>query len=230
MKTIERKNEYLPEEKIREIESLDTMFFKQIQMRGDKVLKKFPQQFKDTKERVMGNAKVQYLMESFEIAAMDGNKVKFVNGVEFESSMLAKVLAKSEEVIMTVVTVHGYDETEKAAGDGFDLLFVDGWRTALAECANAEMWRVLEKEMRRRGLYITHGWSPGQHQVDIKLQKQLFNALQPEEIGVTLSPTYMMSPKKSISSVIGVGRDPSAPDMRACDFCEKRDSCPSAYA
>lgn len=230
MKTIERKKEFLTDCEIRKMKDIDDMFFKQIQMSGDKVMEKFPKQFIDTKKRVIDNVKIQYLIEAFEISGTDRNKVKLANGTEFKSPMLAKALSKSEEVILMIITVHGYDEIEAAASDGFNLLFIDGWGTALAECANAGMWLTLEKDMKSKGKYITHGWSPGQHQVNIELQKQLFEVLQPEEIGVKLSSSYMMDPKKTISSIIGLGNDSSAPDIRACDFCEKRESCPSAYA
>ena len=48
-------------------------------------------------------------------------------------------------------------------------------------------------------------YSPGYCGWHISGQRKLFAYLQPEEIGITLNPSYLMLPLKSISGVIAVG-------------------------
>jgi hypothetical protein len=55
-------------------------------------------------------------------------------------------------------------------------------------------------------------------------QRQLFDLLNWEEIGVTLLPTGMMMPRKSLTQVIGRGRDVSA-DGEPCDYCSMGERC-----
>lgn len=211
-------------------EELDEMFFRQIQMRGDKVMRKFPQQFADTKAKVMENVTVEYKITTVPIDEIKENKITVAGGTELESLMLARALEKSDDVALCVMTVQGYDDIEKNCEGSMDLLFVDGWGTALAECANSLIKNKMASELKKHELYTTSGWSPGQHEIDISLQKPLFRLLEPETIGIRLSETLMMYPKKSISCFVGIGTDDSIEDIRPCDVCPRRETCPSAYA
>ena len=56
-------------------------------------------------------------------------------------------------------------------------------------------------------------------------QPQIFNPLDASEIGVSLDPgTYLMRPLKSLSLVIGLGRDLNSAGQ-TCDFCSMRETC-----
>lgn len=221
---------FLDVDELLEKEDVDKMFFRQIQMKGEKVMRKYPQQFADTKAKVLENAKIQYKMMFVPLNSIEGETVSIGQGTELESTMLSRVLAKSEEVCLCVMTVHGYDAVEEATDNGFEMLFIDGWGTALAECGNSLIKKKLVARLKEEDAYATSSWSPGQHQVDISLQEPLFEILRPEDIGVKLSETFMMYPKKSISGIIGFGKDADQEDIRPCDVCPKRETCPSAYA
>ena len=66
--------------------------------------------------------------------------------------------------------------------------------------------------------------SPGQEGWPIQQQRVFFGLLPAEEIGVRLTTSCLMLPRKSISFVIGLGPDMRA-DAVACDFCSKRERC-----
>ena len=52
---------------------------------------------------------------------------------------------------------------------------------------------------------LCHRFSPGYGDLEISLQKEIFNLLKPERyIGVTLNESLMMSPSKSVSAIIGL--------------------------
>ena len=52
---------------------------------------------------------------------------------------------------------------------------------------------------------LCHRFSPGYGDLQISLQKEIFNLLKPEKyIGVALNESLMMSPSKSVSAVIGL--------------------------
>lgn len=229
MSIVKRTSEVIPIEIVRSMDSLDEMFFKQIQMNGERVLCKFQEQFDDTKRRIFDGIEVTYLIESYSLNDIKGDTVRIDKGTKFNSPMLSKVLKTSHEVLLGVVTLHGYDEIEEKAVDGLDVLFIDGWGTAIAECSHSFIAEELKNRLESESIYSTHSWSPGQHNVDIKLQKELFDVLHPEDVNISLSKTFMMTPKKSISFIIGLGDNPDAEDIRSCDFCEHRETCPSAY-
>jgi hypothetical protein len=66
------------------------------------------------------------------------------------------------------------------------------------------------------------GWrySPGYCDWDITEQKKLFSLLDGKSIGVHLTNTCLMIPRKSISGIIGIGK--SCTTSSACRFCNKK--------
>ncbi|UCF68747.1 MAG: hypothetical protein JSV80_05520 [Acidobacteriota bacterium] len=70
----------------------------------------------------------------------------------------------------------------------------------------------------------TMPFSPGYCGWEISAQRQLFEALGPGEIGITLSKSYLMTPLKSISGVIVVGPREIFefdPVFSFCDHCQE---------
>ena len=158
------------------------------------------------------------------------NAVFLEGGEHLDGKMTARVFAKSEEAVICAVTIHGYHELEGQSDDFMREFFYDGWGTAFAEAAFAWLKEQVKEDLQKSGIYSTCSWSPGQHNVDIHLQRPVFRMLQPETIGITLNDTCMMYPKKSISGFFGIGTEADIEYIRACDFCERRETCPSAYA
>ena len=74
---------------------------------------------------------------------------------------------------------------------------------------------------------VVLGYSPGYCGWHISGQKQLFNYLNPEEIGVTLNRNCLMTPIKSVSGVLVAGNKEIhyfKPDWDFCEVC-KTHSC-----
>jgi hypothetical protein len=55
-------------------------------------------------------------------------------------------------------------------------------------------------------------------------QREIFSMIDPEQVGVVVSPTLEMRPLKSITAIIGVGTD-IATKGAICDYCALRDTC-----
>lgn len=77
----------------------------------------------------------------------------------------------------------------------------------------------------------TRAFSPGSgaSHWKIKNQRLIFDSLNPAEIGVNLTSSFTMLPKKSSSFVIGLGKEvQQANDLYSCEGCKRRD-CPYRY-
>ncbi|MDD4200585.1 MAG: hypothetical protein PHS19_04270 [Eubacteriales bacterium] len=229
MSIINKRSGFVSMEEIAAHDKLDEKFFRNVRMSGDKVLAKFKDKYEMTKAKVLENVSVQYLMESYGIDSIEGDRLKLVNGVELESTMLSRVLDRSEEVVFSVITVHGYDEMEQNTEGTMDKFFVDGWGTAVISCAHEIIRAGLKQELLEDDMIATPEWHPGQHQVGIELQIPLFETLMPGEIGVELTESLMMHPKKSESGFTGIGHDKEQSQIEACDVCTRRLTCPSAH-
>ncbi len=215
---------------LEELENINEMFFRQVQMKEERALKRFGKQYEETRNLIFSNVKAEGIYTISEIEKNENHEIHLKNGIVIANRMLSELFARSSEVTACAVTLHGYDELEDASDDNLITLFLDGWGTAVVECAHTWLKKRIKDGFAKKGLYATSSWSPGQHNINVKMQRELFEMLRPEAIGITLSKSFMMHPKKSVSGFIGGGDDKDAESIRACDFCELREKCPSAYS
>ena len=68
------------------------------------------------------------------------------------------------------------------------------------------------------GRGITNRYSPGYCIWNIREQRGIFDLLPSDEIGVKLLPSFLMKPIKSVSGIIGIGKD-KVPGPYMCDMC-----------
>lgn len=215
---------------ITEMENLDDMFFKLIEMKKEKALKRFSAQYEETRQRILGGVTVRGVCESYAVDTINGETIYLTDGTTIRSEMLSHLFSKAEEIVFAAITVLGYDQLAESETDNLKLLFYDGWGSSVAECGHTWLRNQIKAKLADNDASVTFPWSPGQHEVDIRLQKELFSLLKPADIGITLSPSFMMHPQKSVSSFIGIGHDIEMETLRACDFCKLRETCPAAYA
>jgi hypothetical protein len=86
---------------------------------------------------------------------------------------------------------------------------------------------LLEDELKELELNATNRYSPGYCGWSVSDQQNLFSLLPPEFCGVTVNDTSMMQPIKSVSAVIGVGKNVEKKNYECSiceiDFCYKRE-------
>ena len=150
------------------------------------------------------------------------------NGATFSGSLMARALAGATEVALAVCTIGPALEEHMAAlfaeGDSVRALALEGAGiAAVRQVANSVGVGVCDAAT-ARGLSVGMRANPGQEGWPIKQQRVLFGLIPAEKIGVRLTPSCLMLPRKSVSFAMGLG-----PEMRAdavpCDFCSKRERC-----
>lgn len=100
---------------------------------------------------------------------------------------------------------------------------LDGIASDRAEAATALLAQAFLETLLRRGK-VTHEaralpYSPGYCGWHITGQRKLFAFLKPERIGISLSESSLMSPIKSVSGVLVVGRPEIHDFENDFDFC-----------
>jgi len=73
-----------------------------------------------------------------------------------------------------------------------------------------------------QGLNTTNSYSPGYCGWNVSEQRTVFGLIPPEFCGVTLCESGLMLPIKSVSAVIGIGKD-AVENPYGCDICRKPD-------
>jgi len=91
------------------------------------------------------------------------------------------------------------------AGEEVYGFILDTLGSLVAEKASEKMMDLIEPEISPQGLSISESYSPGYCNWDVAEQQKLFSFFPEGFLGITLSPSSLMYPVKSISGVIGIG-------------------------
>jgi hypothetical protein len=155
-------------------------------------------------------------------------QVVLEGGATFSGPLVARALAGAPEVAVAVCSIGPVlDERVSAlfaAGDPVRAMALDGAGTAAVKQLATMVGIRICDAVSARGWSVGMRASPGQEGWPIQQQRVLFGLVPGEKIGVQLTSSCLMLPRKSVSFVIGLG-----PDLRAdsvpCDFCSKRERC-----
>jgi hypothetical protein len=89
--------------------------------------------------------------------------------------------------------------------------------------ATADLMQAdLEKAMIGQGVKITNRYSPGYCGWDVAEQHKLFQLIPANWCGISLTPSALMDPVKSISGIIGIGTDVKS-NPYTCRLCDMKD-------
>ncbi len=215
---------------LEQLSDIDRMFGRMLSLDLENLPGKFQTAFDQTREASFQNFTMKGVYEAFEIDSIDEESIRLKNGIILESKLMTELFRNAFSLVILVVTLHGYDELDAAEDNMFRKLFLDNWGTAFIECANRWTEQSIAMELEEKGVYCTHSFSPGQNDIPIEMQTQIFQALKPEEIGVVLNNKYMMHPKKSVSGIFGIQTEQLENRIRPCDLCERKATCPNAYS
>ncbi len=82
----------------------------------------------------------------------------------------------------------------------------------------------LGRELEKKGLYLRPRFSPGYGDFDIRCQKPVMRLLDcAKTIGLTMTDSYMMTPSKSVTAVIGASPVKERCPAAGCEACGKTD-------
>lgn len=82
----------------------------------------------------------------------------------------------------------------------------------------------IAEEMEKEGCYLRPRFSPGYGDFDISHQKTLLQILQADKtIGLTMTKSFMLTPTKSVTALIGISKEKTPCHRQGCEVCEKKD-------
>ena len=168
------------------------------------------------------------LIETFAVSSLKHDRLQLDNQQVLSGPLVSGHLAGAEEVLAVICTVgRAVDEyaEEVVAQDIVLALAVEGVGAAAVEALANAVCREVEREAESRGLRSTIPLSPGMIGWGVEEgQEIIFSLLQPSQIGVDLTPHHLMTPRKSLSMLIGLGETLDM-DRRICDYCAMRETC-----
>ena len=153
-----------------------------------------------------------------------------VLGVTFAGNDIPRMLEPCEEVVLFGATLGPGVERlmmRYEVVNAADSVIMDACASTAIEniCNNFEsdMRRAVEAE----GRYLTDRFSPGYGDLPIAEQPKFFALLDmTRRIGVSLTPTTIMVPRKSVTAIMGIARTPQPHRPPDCEHCLMFRNCP----
>lgn len=140
--------------------------------------------------------------------------------------MIFNQLLASEKIAIFVCTA-GPAISDKAAilmkkGDYLTAYIYDIIGSLSVELAMDLAQEKLKVEMQNLGLGISNRFSPGYCGWKLDEQKKIFSLLPPKFCGISLNDSCHMQPQKSISGIIGIGKNITFENY-SCNICDMDD-------
>lgn len=152
----------------------------------------------------------------------NGDNLLINNKVQIKSKKIFKILKACSKVLVFVSTIgesiekkiNHYMNDNPGYGYILDLAASLAAENAAEYVENYIAEKIKEQED------ITYRYSPGYCDWHIKEQTNLFKIIDGKKIGVKLSGSSYMTPRKSVSGIIGICSNPeNGFKGSACDYC-----------
>lgn len=87
-----------------------------------------------------------------------------------------------------------------------------------------EVNAALKEEAKKKELFLRPRFSPGYGDFPLEYQRELCRTLAAEKtVGITLTDSLLMMPSKSVTAVIGAGKEECGCVNDGCEVCTKKD-------
>ena len=170
----------------------------------------------------------QVIFEEFNVLSQKHELLLLEGQHKLKGKIIGDQLAGVEKVIVILCTIGSKLEEYSAKQikkDPVGGLALEGVGSAAVEALANEACNLLEAKALKEGFSTTIPLSPGMIGWPVlEGQQQIFELLDAKKIGVSLTPSALMLPRKTLSMIIGVGVEIKT-DGKTCDYCAMNDRC-----
>lgn len=154
-----------------------------------------------------------------------------LDGTSFcpQGSDVRAMLAPCREAVLLAATLGAQSERlllkEQARSD-VGAVLLDAVLSAAIESVCDEAERSLRSRLAAQGLYLTDRFSPGYGDMPMRQTREICEVLATgRTIGLTVSSSGIMIPRKSVTAILGISGQPVARRASGCAICAARDTC-----
>ena len=162
------------------------------------------------------------VFDNIEILSREGI-IKINNQEIRPHTKISGYMKDAEKIAVFICTAgQGFSEYSKrynSEGDYLKGYVVDTFGSIIVEKAIGYIQERLEKQAQEKGMSITNRYSPGYCNWQVNEQKKIFSLLPENKCNISLSESCLMSPIKSVSGIIGIGKNVKK-NKYACDICD----------
>lgn len=139
------------------------------------------------------------------------------------------MLAPCREAVLIAGTLGAQSERlllRTQAKDAVKAVLLDAVLSAGIEAVMDAQEDALRTALSKEGLYLTDRFSPGYGDMPLVQTRAICEVLDVSKaIGLTVSSSGIMIPRKSVTAVMGISERPVERRRRGCVFCSARETC-----
>ena len=169
--------------------------------------------------------------ENYPITGMDGSRISLEGDKAVHGPALPALFPGARELVVLICTigpklekhVSDYNKSSQALRS----LLLDGIGSAAVDTMVPAALTFIVAEASSRGYETSSPVNPGMPGFPMTEQGNLLELAHADQIGVSVTPSGILIPRKSVSMVLGVGpRMPMWTQAEVCARCNLRETCP----
>ena len=198
--------------------------------RGQPISPELETRITATVERCIALARPRATLASFPVARVHDGAVELQGcALRLTGSAIAAHLADATEVVLMAATLGADIDRELrrlSLTDALEQVIFDSAATALIERAADAAEAQARAYAAAQGAFTSWRFSPGYGDLPLDVQGDFLAALDAtRQLGITLTPSSLMIPTKSVTAVVGIHPAPQPGLASSCSLCSLSDFC-----
>lgn len=171
------------------------------------------------------------IWRELEILGVGEQELILEGGAQLRSRLLVRVAGKAEKLILFAMTIGSAVDSAvldyNNAGQIMESFSLDAAGSVFLSKSIMLVVGELEEKYKAVGMNTTFLLGPGHSYWNgLEDVRTIINELDAVKIGINLSTSNLMMPRKSVALVMGVGKNlPNFQGKTRCDFCSSQRTC-----
>jgi hypothetical protein len=168
--------------------------------------------------------------EYYTVMSMNGSQISLESDKAVQGSLLPAIFPEAKELAVILCTIGPRLEKQvtdySKNGAVLQGMTLDGIGSAAVDKLVSEVLRLIATEVSSRGYEISSPVNPGMPGFPLIEQWNLLRLVNADEIGVRLTASGVLVPRKSTSMVMGIGPQMTRwTQAEVCARCSLRETC-----
>lgn len=169
--------------------------------------------------------------EHYPVTGMNGDQISLEGDRAIHGPLIPAIFPEAKELTVIVVTIGPRLEKQATdytkSGQALRGMILDGIGSAAVDTLVPEALKLIAAEVSSRGYEISSPINPGMPGFPMSEQWNLLGLVKADEIGVSLTPSGILVPRKSVSMVAGIGPKMTRwTQVEVCARCSLKETCP----
>jgi hypothetical protein len=168
--------------------------------------------------------------EFYKVDSMNGSQISLEGDKAIHGPLLPAIFPEAKELAVLLCTIGPRLEGQAAdyfnQGEPLRGTLLDGIGSAAVDSLTEEVCKFIAEEASSRGYEASSPISPGMPGFPLTEQWNLLGLVKADEIGVRLTASGVLVPRKSTSMVMGIGPQMTKwTQAEVCARCSLRETC-----